>query len=72
MLAGPNFDSISALVDQASHLPSPIAVIASGGVSSLEHIQHLSALGVEGVIIGTALYTGAIELADVIAALTSG
>jgi phosphoribosylformimino-5-aminoimidazole carboxamide ribotide isomerase len=69
MLAGPNFDSISALFDQASHLPSPIAVIASGGVSSLEHLQRLSALGVEGAIIGTALYTGAIQLAEAIASL---
>jgi phosphoribosylformimino-5-aminoimidazole carboxamide ribotide isomerase len=69
MLAGPNFDSISALVDQASHQPSPIAVIASGGVSSLDHIRRLADLGVEGVIIGTALYTGAIDLKEALASL---
>jgi phosphoribosylformimino-5-aminoimidazole carboxamide ribotide isomerase len=69
MPAGPNFDAISILVDQASHLPSPIAVIASGGVSSLEHVQRLSALGVEGAIIGTALYTGAIDLKEALASL---
>ena len=69
MLGGPNFDSIAALVDQASHLPSPIAVIASGGVSSLDHLRRLSILGVEGAIIGTALYTGAIDLGEALAAL---
>ena len=38
-------------------------VIASGGVSSLGDLRALAALdGVEGAIVGRALYTGAIEL----------
>jgi phosphoribosylformimino-5-aminoimidazole carboxamide ribotide isomerase len=40
-------------------------VIASGGVSGIEEIEHLMALesdGVIGVIVGRALYTGGIDL----------
>ena len=37
-------------------------LIASGGVSSLEDVRRLKALGVHGAIIGKALYTGAIDL----------
>jgi phosphoribosylformimino-5-aminoimidazole carboxamide ribotide isomerase len=44
-----------------------IPVIASGGVSKIEEIEHLMALecdGVIGVIIGRALYTGRIDLEE--------
>jgi phosphoribosylformimino-5-aminoimidazole carboxamide ribotide isomerase len=38
-------------------------VIASGGVSSIEDVLRLKDVpGIEGVIIGRALYTGAIDL----------
>lgn len=42
-------------------------VIASGGVSSLDDVRRLKAvepLGIEGLIIGKALYTGVIRLKD--------
>lgn len=48
-----------------------VAIIASGGVSSLEDIRELKALaplGVEGVVVVTAIYSGAINLAEAIAA----
>ena len=41
-------------------------IIASGGVSSLEDIAALKALGAAGAIIGKAYYTGAIDLAEAI------
>lgn len=47
-----------------------IPVIASGGVASLEDIRRLQDLekdGVEGVIIGRALYSGAFSLREAIA-----
>ena len=50
-------------------LSSGLKVIASGGVASLDDVRALQAVeadGVEGVIIGQALYTGAIRLADAI------
>lgn len=42
-------------------------VIASGGVASLEDVRRLKSVeheGIEGVIIGKALYTGAVNLAE--------
>ena len=50
--------------DLTGTYPNPI--IASGGVASLDDIHTLTAhaaAGIEGVIVGQALYTGAIELA---------
>ena len=37
-------------------------LIASGGVSSLEELRRLKALGLYGAILGKALYTGALSL----------
>lgn len=47
-----------------------IPIIASGGVSSIEDIKELKALepiGVEGVVVVTAIYSGAVKLRDAIA-----
>lgn len=41
-------------------------IIASGGVSSMEDVRRLTALGIHGAIIGKAYYTGAIDLAAAI------
>jgi phosphoribosylformimino-5-aminoimidazole carboxamide ribotide isomerase len=43
-----------------------IDIVASGGVSSMEDVTSLSALGIHGAIIGKAYYTGAINLADAV------
>jgi phosphoribosylformimino-5-aminoimidazole carboxamide ribotide isomerase len=46
---------------------TPIPVIASGGISRVEEIQHLKELepfGVIGVIVGRALYTGQVVLEE--------
>jgi phosphoribosylformimino-5-aminoimidazole carboxamide ribotide isomerase len=46
-----------------------IPVIASGGVSKIEEIEHLMAIesdGVIGVIVGRALYTGRLDLEEAI------
>jgi phosphoribosylformimino-5-aminoimidazole carboxamide ribotide isomerase len=62
MLQGVNIEATRQLA-QASGL----SVIASGGVASLEDLRALKACeqdGIEGVIIGMALYRGAIRLAD--------
>ena len=52
-----------------------IPVIASGGVSGIDDIERLTEiehLGVRGVIIGKALYTGALSLEDAIRAGVRG
>ncbi len=41
-------------------------IIASGGVSSVEDVKRLTALGIHGAIIGRAYYTGAIRLTEAI------
>ena len=59
----PNFQSIEELLNETD-----AAVIASGGVSRVEHLRRLALLGVEGAIVGKALYEGAIDLREAIAA----
>jgi phosphoribosylformimino-5-aminoimidazole carboxamide ribotide isomerase len=61
---GVNLDATLALA-QAVALP----VIASGGVATLRDIQRLAQFesrGISGVIVGRALYTGAVNLAEAI------
>jgi phosphoribosylformimino-5-aminoimidazole carboxamide ribotide isomerase len=57
-LRGPNLDALRE-IQQAISCP----LIASGGVSSIDDLRSLAALGVEGVIVGKALYTGDVDLA---------
>ncbi len=63
-LAGPNFDGVAQVVER-----SGMAVLAAGGIASLEHLKRLAELGVEGAIVGQALYTGDIDLRDALDAL---
>jgi len=66
-LTGPNLDLLRR-VCEATDKP----VVASGGVSSLADLHAIAALlphGVEGAIIGKALYTGAFTLAEALAAV---
>ncbi len=72
MQSGPNFPAINEVVEHAGGLPSPMAVIASGGVSSIEHLRRLNAIGVEGAIVGKALYTGALDLREALAEFPAG
>ncbi len=61
MLSGPNLKAMEEMVKAVN-----IEVIASGGVSSIEDIKNLKNVGVSGAIIGKALYTGNIDLAEAI------
>ncbi len=62
MLQGPNVVAMKEMTEAVS-----VDVVASGGVSSLEDLKALSETGVEGAIVGKALYTGHMELPDAIA-----
>ena len=64
-LTEPNFATIFELVT-AIKLP----VIAAGGISSLSHLKVLKQLGVEGAIVGKALYTGDINLKQALATIS--
>lgn len=61
-LAGPNLAAMEEMVKSVD-----ADIIASGGVGSIEHIKALIPTGVEGVIVGRALYTGNVDLAEAIA-----
>ena len=45
-----------------------LAIVASGGVSSIEDVERLAKSGIYGAIIGKAYYTGAVDLKKAIAA----
>jgi phosphoribosylformimino-5-aminoimidazole carboxamide ribotide isomerase len=62
MMEGPNVQAIADLARESGQ-----TVIASGGVSRYEDLQRLAQYtneGIGGAIIGKALYTGAIDLAE--------
>lgn len=68
-LEGPDLTGLRRL------LSAGIGVIASGGVHSLEDIRLLAAMapmGVTGVVVGRALYTGAVDLRQAVEAAAGG
>jgi len=68
-LRGPNLDLLRSVCARTD-----AAVVASGGVSSLQDLRALAALtdvGVEGAIVGKALYAGAFTLEAALAAVAA-
>ena len=64
-LKGPNLEAVKKLASSCK-----IKIIASGGVSTIKDIEALKALepqGVEGVIVGKALYAGTVDIFDALA-----
>jgi len=61
MLAGPNLKAMEEMVKAVN-----IEVIASGGVRNIDDIRNLKNVGVSGVIVGKALYTGDLDLKEAI------
>ncbi|MDP4092989.1 MAG: 1-(5-phosphoribosyl)-5-[(5-phosphoribosylamino)methylideneamino]imidazole-4-carboxamide isomerase [Bacillota bacterium] len=61
MLSGPNLKAMEEMVREVD-----MEVIASGGVSNIEDIKALKNVGVAGVIVGKALYTGDLDLEEAI------
>jgi 1-(5-phosphoribosyl)-5-[(5-phosphoribosylamino)methylideneamino] imidazole-4-carboxamide isomerase/N-(5'phosphoribosyl)anthranilate isomerase len=68
MLGGPNLELLRRVCARTER-----PVVASGGVSSLADLRAIAGLvsaGVEGVIVGKALYAGAFTLPEALAAVT--
>ena len=61
-LTEPNFDGVSALVNQGD-----IHLIAAGGIATVAHLERLAEIGAEAAIVGRAIYTGDIDLREAIA-----
>ena len=60
-LVGPNVEAVAALMEAAS---TPI--ICAGGIASMDDLERLAEVGVEGAIVGIALYRGTIDLAEAV------
>ena len=56
-LQGPNLQAIEVLVKELA-----VPIVASGGIASMEDLECVAQIGVEGVIVGSALYRGAVDL----------
>ncbi len=61
-LAGPNLPGLSELIEKVD-----AAVIASGGIASLDDLKAVATAGAAGAIVGRALYDGRIDLAEAVA-----
>ena len=60
-LTEPNFDGVSALVNQGD-----IRIIAAGGIATVAQLERLAEIGAEAAIVGRAIYTGDIDLRQAI------
>ena len=62
-MTAPNFGAVAAMVQNTG-----MAIIASGGVTSLDDLRRLAQTGAEAAIVGRALYEGSLDLAEAIEA----
>ena len=63
-LTEPGYEAISVLVRSLT-----VPVVAAGGIAKLKHLVKLKELGVEGAVVGKALYTGDVDLKEAVEAL---
>jgi len=61
MMIGPNIQSTKEVIEATG-----INIIASGGISTMADLENVEALGSHGVIIGKALYQGALNLKEIL------
>lgn len=61
MMSGPNIEATKDLIEKTG-----MNIIASGGVSTMKDLENVQAIGAAGVIIGKALFNGALDLSEVI------
>lgn len=59
MMSGPNLKETEEMIHKTG-----MNIIASGGISRLEDLENIKKIGASGLIVGKALYTGAIQLSD--------
>jgi len=61
-LTEPGFEAIAEMVGGVN-----LPIVAAGGISALDHLRKLAEIGVEGAIVGRALYTGDVILREALA-----
>lgn len=71
-LTEPNFESVLNIVEQMQKVASTARnketpmLIVSGGIGKIEHLVRLKQMMVEGVIVGSAIYEGTIDLREAV------
>ena len=60
-----------ALLEQVREAAPGLALIASGGVGSLDDVRALAESGVEAVVVGRALYEGRFSYPEAVAAAST-
>jgi phosphoribosylformimino-5-aminoimidazole carboxamide ribotide isomerase len=66
LMTGPDLE----LLEQVARIVTPAAIIASGGIASLDDLRELAERGYAGAILGRALYEGRIDLRAALAAVS--
>jgi phosphoribosylformimino-5-aminoimidazole carboxamide ribonucleotide (ProFAR) isomerase len=56
-LSHPNFAAIEKLISDVRY-----PIVMAGGIAAIEDLRRLAGLGVEAVVTGLAIYTGALDL----------
>jgi phosphoribosylformimino-5-aminoimidazole carboxamide ribotide isomerase len=67
-----DYTSLRRMLDVLAATGTPSTLIYSGGVTSIEDVIALDEYGLEGAIVGRALYDGRIDLRAALDALTTG
>lgn len=61
MMSGVNLESTKEMIQKTG-----MNIIASGGISSMQDLENVKNINVSGVIVGKALYQGALHLKDIV------
>ena len=65
-LAHPNFEAVGELLDSTT-----CRILIAGGISTIDDLLSLNSMGVDGAVLGQAIYTGTIDLAEAVSAVRS-
>ena len=63
-MAHPNFAAADELLDNTT-----CRILIAGGISSIDDLLKLKELGIDGAVLGQAIYTGAVDLAEAVSAI---
>ena len=63
-MAHPNFAAAAELLDNTT-----CRILIAGGISSIDDLLKLKELGVDGAVLGQAIYTGAVDLAEAVSVI---